>query len=180
MTAPMKKRKTPDMRPKRPAAKPQKSSPAVLTLDEIRLLLELMESSGVAEFELKEAGRRLRIRLKGDAPAQLPSMAPQATMPGPGAQGASVPALASPAAAAGTTVFKSPMVGTFYRSPGPEAEAFVKKGDKVGAETTVCIIEAMKVMNEIKAECIGEIVEVLVENGEPVEYGQPLFLVKTR
>jgi acetyl-CoA carboxylase biotin carboxyl carrier protein len=175
MTAPMKKRKTPDMRPKRPAAKPPKSSPAVLTLDEIRLLLELMDSSGVAEFELKEAGRRLRIRLKGDAPAQLPSMAPQATMSGPGAQGPSVPALASPAAA-GTTVFKSPMVGTFYRSPGPEAEAFVKKGDKVGAETTVCIIEAMKVMNEIKAEMEAEVLEVLVQNGEAVEFGQPLFV----
>src|SRR5688572_235792 len=163
MTAPMKKRKTGDMRPKRPAGKSARSSSAVLTLDEIRRLLELMETAGVAEFELKEAGRRLRIRLKGEAPVQLPAMQAPNVLPGPGAQAAPAPALAGPAAGAGTTVFKSPMVGTFYRSPGPEAESFVKKGDKVGAETTVCIIEAMKVMNEIKAEMEAEVLEVLVQ-----------------
>jgi acetyl-CoA carboxylase biotin carboxyl carrier protein len=88
-----------------------------------------------------------------------------------------VPALVTAGGpAAGTTVFKSPMVGTFYRSPGPEAESFVKKGDKIGPETTVCIIEAMKVMNEIKAEMEAEVLEVLVQNGEAVEFGQPLFV----
>ena len=74
---------------------------------------------------------------------------------------------------------KSPMVGTFYRSPSPDSEPFVAEGQRIAAETVVCIIEAMKVMNEIRAECRGEVVEILVENGEPVEFGQPLFLVKT-
>ena len=77
-------------------------------------------------------------------------------------------------------VFKSPMLGTYYAASSPDAEPFCKAGDLVNPDTTLCIIEAMKVMNEIKAECSGEIVEILVENGEPVEYGQPLFLVKTR
>jgi acetyl-CoA carboxylase biotin carboxyl carrier protein len=74
----------------------------------------------------------------------------------------------------------SPMIGTFYRAPAPDADPFADVGKRVDDESVVCIIEAMKVMNEIKAECVGEIVEVLVENGEPVEFGQPLFLVKTR
>ena len=72
------------------------------------------------------------------------------------------------------------MVGTFYRSPSPEAEPFVGEGTQIGAEDVVCVIEAMKVMNEIKAECQGEVVQILVENGDPVEFGQPLFLVKPR
>ncbi|MGB0333137.1 MAG: acetyl-CoA carboxylase biotin carboxyl carrier protein, partial [Planctomycetota bacterium] len=81
---------------------------------------------------------------------------------------------------AGVEEITSPMIGTFYASPSPDADPFTAVGDRVGDESVVCIIEAMKVMNEIKAECSGEIVEILVENGEPVEYGQPLFLVKTR
>ena len=80
----------------------------------------------------------------------------------------------------GVVEIHSPMVGTFYRSPSPEAEPFVGVGSAVEEETVICIIEAMKVMNEIKAECTGQVVEILVENGEPVEYGQPVFLVKTR
>jgi acetyl-CoA carboxylase biotin carboxyl carrier protein len=168
------------MRTKRLAEKPASNSGAKLTLDEIRRLLDLMESAGVAEFELKEAGRRLRIRLKGEvvtAPLAVPAPV-IAAVSVPGSQAAPATAPPGPAPQAGTTVFKSPMVGTFYRSASPEAELFVKKGDKVGPETTLCIIEAMKVMNEIKAEVDAEVVEVLVQNGEAVEFGQPLFVLK--
>jgi acetyl-CoA carboxylase biotin carboxyl carrier protein len=80
---------------------------------------------------------------------------------------------------AGTEVFTSPMVGTFYRAPSPDAEVFVREGDAINEDSTLCIIEAMKVMNEIKAEMRGEVVEILVQNGEPVDYGQPLFAIKT-
>ena len=112
------------------------------------------------------------------------------SMPVAGVTGATgaVPSAASAggdAAAAGghppgTVPFPSPMVGTFYRSPSPDSEPFASAGTQFDEETTLCIIEAMKVMNEVKAESKGEIVEVLVENGEPVEFGQPLFLVKPR
>ncbi|MBZ0153154.1 MAG: acetyl-CoA carboxylase biotin carboxyl carrier protein, partial [Planctomycetes bacterium] len=88
--------------------------------------------------------------------------------------GSAAPAAAEPQG----EVFKSPMLGTFYRSPSPEAEPFVKPGDRVGADRTLCIIEAMKVMNEIKAEREFEILDILVKNGDPVEFGQPLFLIR--
>ncbi|MBM3976331.1 MAG: acetyl-CoA carboxylase biotin carboxyl carrier protein, partial [Planctomycetes bacterium] len=92
---------------------------------------------------------------------------------------ASAPAAAAaPTRSAEGVPFTSPMVGTFYRSPSPDAESFVEAGSKISEETTLCIIEAMKVMNEIKAEMRGTVVEVLVQNGEPVEFGQPLFLIR--
>jgi len=121
----------------------------------------------------------VRLRRGQEAPAPLP---PVVQWAGPGPSLPAAPAAApagepAPAAPAGPT-FDSPMVGTFYRSPSPDAGPFVSVGERVTAETVVCIIEAMKVMNEIQAEFPGEILEVLVENGEPVEFGQPLFLVK--
>ena len=107
-------------------------------------------------------------------------MAPAALPAAPAAQPAAAPAGPAPALVESddaTEPLASPMVGTFYRAPSPDAEPFVSVGDPVGDDTTICVIEAMKVLNEIKAEMNGRIVEILVENGEPVEFGQPLFRV---
>lgn len=140
-----------------------------------------MKRSELSEFEFEEEGFKLRLsRKNGDAPAQIIHAAPAL----PAAAAAAAPATAPAAAAApveekGVTTINSPMVGTFYAAASPESPAFTKVGDKVGNESIVCIIEAMKVMNEIQAEMSGTITEVLVENGEAVEYGQPLFKIKT-
>lgn len=152
----------------------------------IRNLVRLMERGELRELEIDDSQAGLRIHLRrgsaegtggppvvhvlggAPAPAPLPSAGPSAATP------------AAPVREA-TDVheIKSPMVGTFYRSPTPDSDPFVGEGQRVTDESVVCIIEAMKVMNEIRAECRGEVVEILVENGEPVEFGQPLFLVKT-
>lgn len=149
----------------------------------IKQVVEMMNRSELSEFEFEEEGFKLRLsRNNGNAPTQII----QAAAPAPQAAGAGQPAQASPteestapAEEAGIALIKSPMVGTFYRAASPESPIFTDLGKKVGAESVVCIIEAMKVMNEIHAEISGTITEVLVENGESVEYGQPLFKVKT-
>ncbi|MEL6428812.1 MAG: acetyl-CoA carboxylase biotin carboxyl carrier protein [Planctomycetota bacterium] len=157
----------------------------------IRNLVRIMERGEVDELEIEDdkAGLRVHLRrgpsggygappvmmMQGGAPAAAPAAAASAA--GGDDFGA---APAAPARAAGVEEILSPMIGTFYASPSPDADPFTGVGDRVSDESVVCIIEAMKVMNEIKAETSGEIVEVLVENGEPVEFGQPLFLVKTR
>ncbi len=148
---------------------------------ELKKIVEIMNQNDLAELEIEEEGRRIRLKKAGvepvmaaPAPMAMPAaMAVPAVAPVPGAA-----AEAAPAADDGLQTISAPMVGTFYRSPSPDADAYVQGGSKVGAESVVCILEAMKVMNEIKAECNGEIVKVCVENGEAVEYGQPLFLVK--
>ncbi|MBL8724667.1 MAG: acetyl-CoA carboxylase biotin carboxyl carrier protein [Planctomycetes bacterium] len=151
-------------------------------LDQLERLIELMVQKDVVEVELEEAGARWRVRRK--EPQAVAFAAPQVAMPavvGHHAAPAHAPAAAAAQPAASEPageVFKSPMLGTFYRSPSPEAEAFVKPGDRVSADKTLCIVEAMKVMNEIKAEREFEILDVLVKNGEPVEFGQPLFLIR--
>jgi acetyl-CoA carboxylase biotin carboxyl carrier protein len=148
----------------------------------IRRLVELMNEFDLAEIDLRQEEHRIRLRRGAELPAEAPP-APIAAAPRAAAPAA--PAAApkpEPVAAAddkNVVAIKSPMVGTFYRSPTPEAGPFVKVGDHVGPETTVCMIEAMKVFNELPAECSGQIVAVLVENGEPVEFGQPLFRVDT-
>jgi len=148
----------------------------------IRRLVELMNEFDLAEIDLRQEEHRIRLRRGAELPAEAPP-APVAAAPRAAAPAA--PAAApkpEPVAAAedkNVVAIKSPMVGTFYRSPTPEAGPFVKVGDHVGPETTVCMIEAMKVFNELPAECSGQIVAVLVENGEPVEFGQPLFRVDT-
>lgn len=143
-----------------------------------------MKRTELSEFEFEEEGFKLRLsRDNGGAPAQVIQAAAPAAPPLAAAQpaesAASPEAPAKPVEEAGVTFIKSPMVGTFYRAPSPESPSFADVGKKVGAETVVCIIEAMKVMNEIQAELSGTIIEVLIENGEAVEYGQPLFKVKT-
>lgn len=151
-------------------------------LTQLERLIELMVQKDVVEVELEESGTRWRVRrtepqaVTFAAPTAMAM--PQMTMPhAVGASGASHAAAAGPIEPQGE-VFKSPMLGTFYRAPSPEAESFVKAGDRVTADRTLCIIEAMKVMNEIKAEREFEILDVLVKNGEPVEFGQPLFLIR--
>jgi len=153
-----------------------------LDLKVIKQVVELMKRSELSEFEFEEEGFKLRLsRKNSEGPAQFIQAAPApiaAAAPAPAAVPAAAPA-AAPAEEKGISTITSPMVGTFYAASSPESPAFVKIGDKVGADSIVCIIEAMKVMNEIQSELSGTITEVLVENGEAVEYGQPLFKVKT-
>lgn len=151
-----------------------------LDLAELRRLAELMEQKDLFEVEIEEEGKRVHVvrgAPRGAAPApvmyaQSPAAAPAFAAP------AAAPIAATPPAAPRGTEIASPMVGTFYRSPGPDAASFVEVGDRISKNSVVCIVEAMKVMNEIKAEVDGEILEILVQNGEPVEFGQPLFLVR--
>ena len=145
-----------------------------MDLRKVKKLLDLMEEHELAELELESEGEKVRLR-KNSAAVVTSTPTFVHTMP----------ALDRPAAPAleetkpkDTVEIVSPMVGTFYRAPAPDAESFVQVGLKVEEETVVCIIEAMKVMNAIKAEVKGEVVAILVENGEAVEFGQPLFAVK--
>lgn len=150
-----------------------------MDLKVIKQVVDLMKRSELSEFEIEEEGFKLRLsRKNGEAP-QVIHAAPVAAAPAAAAPAAAPAAAAEPVDETGIEIVKSPMVGTFYSAGSPESPAFAKIGDKVGADSIVCIIEAMKVMNEIQAEISGTITEVLIENGEAVEYGQPLFKVKT-
>ena len=153
----------------------------------IQRLIAMMKRAGVAELDVEDPSTGLKVRVvREGAPsaaaapvvhvlqgggAALPAASPAAAVVASSAAPAAAPAQAG-------TPFQSPMVGTFYRAASPEAEPFASVGTRVGPDTTLCIIEAMKVMNEIKAETSGVITAVLVENGEPVEFGQPLFLIQ--
>jgi acetyl-CoA carboxylase biotin carboxyl carrier protein len=161
-------------------------------MDELRELIALLRENGLAEFELEREGFRVRLRREGTvAPSVYSSEVPPpppATIVRPSTSGpATTPAPSHPGAQAETAasedqdlhIIPSPIVGTFYRSPSPTADAFVKIGSNVEPETVVCIIEAMKLMNEIQAEISGEVAKIYVENGQPVEYGQPLFGIKS-
>ena len=155
-----------------------------MKIEEIKTIVKLMSENDLTEFKIEAEDMHLCIR-RGSQ--QTAAMAPQAVMAAPAVVPATpaaapvpAPAASAPAAApvdAGK-IIESPIVGTFYRSSAPGSDAFVKVGAKVDADTTVCIIEAMKVMNEIKAEKSGVIKEILVENGQPVEFGQPLFILE--
>ncbi len=155
----------------------------------IRRIARIMTSEGVTElsFEDKDAGLKLALKRGQEAPAQAPGQVVlmPGSAPAPAAMPtntAAAPAVGAPEAAPGlapgVVAVESPMVGTFYRAASPESPNFVDPGSKVEEDSVVCIVEAMKVMNEIKAELRGEVVEVLVENGDPVEFGQPLMLIK--
>ena len=137
-------------------------------------LIELMNQNDLVELEIEEEGTRIRLR-KAEARPQAPvMMSAPAGQPGP--QPTAEHAALAPRE--NVVTIKSPMVGTFYRAPSPDSDAFVEANDTVTDDTVICIIEAMKVMNEIKAECRGTIKDILVSNGEPVEYGQPLFVLE--
>lgn len=169
-----------------------------LNMDELRDLVQLIAEHGFTDFELEREGFRVRLRRELAPQIQAQPFAPQ-----PATQGATDAGMASattahvtgamatattphPGAAAeaaaseddGLHIINSPIVGTFYRSPSPTSEPFVRIGSRVEPDSVVCIIEAMKLMNEIQAETVGEVVKIYVENGQPVEYGQPLFGIK--
>jgi len=160
---------------------PGPSGGDIFDVKKVRRLVELMKEHDLAEIDLRQGEQRVRLRRGAEpliaAPAAYP-IAAQPTVAG----SAAAPEKPADAAAmsADLAVIKSPMVGTFYLAASPESPPFVKVGDHVGPETTVCIIEAMKVFNEIPAEISGQVAAVLVENGAPVEFAQPLFKIDTR
>ena len=154
-----------------------------MDLRKLKKLIDLVQESGIAELEITEGEEKVKI-VKGNgalaaaapAPVQfVPQQAPPAPQPSRPAPVATPPA--EPDAAAEGQVVKAPMVGTFYRSPSPDAKAFVEVGQTVKKGDTVCIIEAMKLMNEIETDLGGVVKAILVENGQPVEYGQPLLVI---
>jgi len=157
-----------------------------MNLKEIKDLIEFVVSQELNEFEYEQSGFKIKIRrglpVMFSAPASMPAASNSAAET-PTTAGFTPPAK-EPAARADAGpnihVIKSPIVGTFYRSPGPDAEMFVQTGDSVEKGSVLCIIEAMKLMNEIESEVAGEVVQIYVENGNPVEYGQPLFAIRTR
>jgi acetyl-CoA carboxylase biotin carboxyl carrier protein len=167
-------------------------------LQELKQLIEFLKENKIASFELESGDEKVRISFGNEAgtlaPAQLsqlsqmlsaqagtlPAMhaAPTSQLASPSAAESSAPA--APTEEAGLHTVTSPMVGTFYESPSPGAPAFVKPGDQIEAGQVLCIIEAMKLMNDIESDVAGEIVKRLVTNGQPVEYGQALFTVRER
>ncbi|MEN8150390.1 MAG: acetyl-CoA carboxylase biotin carboxyl carrier protein [Planctomycetota bacterium] len=163
-----------------------------MDLNEVERLMQLMKEHDLVEIELEDPEQGSRIRMKKACPPEVnhhPVLAPTlavpavAPAPAPGAVAVPAPAAEAPAAEeedrSNLIEVPSPMVGSFYRASSPDTDPFVEVGDRIDEESVVCIIEAMKVMNEIKAEVSGEVVEILVQNGEAVEFGQPLFLLRT-
>ncbi|HEX8089577.1 MAG TPA: acetyl-CoA carboxylase biotin carboxyl carrier protein [Blastocatellia bacterium] len=170
-----------------------------MNLKEVKELIELVSEKGFAEFEIEHQGFRLHISRFKEVPAPviqpattpviissaLPVMPDRAAPAQPREAAQTEPAPVQPSSPPEPVIpevqlhtIKSPIVGTFYRSPSPTSDSFVKIGDHVEHDNVVCIIEAMKLMNEIQAEVSGEVVKIYVENGQPVEYGQPLFGIK--
>ncbi len=142
----------------------------------IEEMLELMESRGLVELEMEHQGLRIRLKKASSSPApQVVEYVAGVPAPIP-----AVPTAPKPAEESHRIVIKSPMVGTFYRAPAPDAPPFVEIGQDLDIGQVVCMIEAMKLMNEIKSEVAGRIAEILVENGAPIEFGQPLFMVEPR
>jgi acetyl-CoA carboxylase biotin carboxyl carrier protein len=149
-----------------------------MDLRKLKKLIDLVQESGIAELEITEGEEKVKI-VKGGAVSV--SQAPLAPVQPPPVQPAAVapPAapVAKPEAGQEGHVLKAPMVGTFYRSPSPDAKAFIDVGQSIKEGQTICIIEAMKLMNEIESDASGVVKAILVENGQPVEYGQPLFII---
>ena len=153
-----------------------------MELKEVRQIIELMNTNGLSEFELEENGVRIMIKKGQETPvihavqaAVVPPVVTAPPAPKPAEQAAPSASAAVPANCAEV---KAPFVGTFYRAPSPDAEPYVKEGQEVNAETVLCIVEAMKVMNEIKAEVHGIVREILIENARPVQYGQVMFKIE--
>ncbi|MES1941917.1 acetyl-CoA carboxylase biotin carboxyl carrier protein subunit [Salinisphaera sp. T5B8] len=155
-----------------------------MDIRKLKKLIELVEDSGIAELEITEGEESVRIG-RYPAPGSIPAAPPQPAAAAP----APAPAPAETNNASNSSaddeddtpeghIVRSPMVGTFYRAPAPDAKPFVEVGDKIGPTDTLCIIEAMKMLNQIEAEVAGEVSAVLVENGQPVEFDQPLFVVR--
>lgn len=153
-----------------------------MDLRKLKKLIDLVEQSGIAELEITEGEEKVRISRSGSAQPAVP-MAPPAAVAAP--TSAQLPAAGPPSADQADTatseaegyIMRAPMVGTFYRSPAPGAKAFVEVGQSVSEGEALCIIEAMKLLNEIESDRAGTIKAILVDNGHPVEYGQPLFVI---
>jgi acetyl-CoA carboxylase biotin carboxyl carrier protein len=149
-----------------------------MDLRKLKTLIELVETSGIAELEIQEGEERVRITRSQVAAAVSPPLSTHVALPGVApAPGVPAPATESGPPAVEGHVVKSPMVGTFYRAATPGAKAFVDVGDTVEEGATLCIIEAMKLMNEIEADKSGVVKAILTENGQPVDFGQPLFVI---
>jgi acetyl-CoA carboxylase biotin carboxyl carrier protein len=160
-------------------------------MQELRELVEFLKANEIAEFDMEQADLKVRIKFAG-APAAAPSLdlaqlsrlvsaAPAASAAGTPASAAHAASAAAPAAAEEKLhEVKSPIVGTFYESPAPGAPAFVQVGDQVEVGQVLCIVEAMKLMNEIESDVAGEVVKRIATSGQPVEYGQPLFAIRPR
>lgn len=153
-----------------------------MDLKDIKAIIDLMKKNSVSEFELEKQDFKIRLKrgMTGGG-VLVPTTEEAQPVIAYAPQPAALPAPPPPAPAGAATTepeIKSPMIGTFYRSPSPESGAYVEVGTEVNPDTVVCIIEAMKVMNEIKAEVRGVITQVLVENAKPVEFGQPLFKIR--
>jgi len=152
-----------------------------MDIRKVKKLIELLEESDVAEIEIHEGEESVRISRSSSAAAPAVFAAPAAVAAAP----AAAPAAPTPAPADSSKepeeptghLIRSPMVGTFYRAPSPEAKVFVEEGQAVTKGDTLCIIEAMKILNQIETDASGKVIEVLVENGQPVEYNQPLFVI---
>jgi acetyl-CoA carboxylase biotin carboxyl carrier protein len=142
---------------------------------EIRRLADLLREYGLTEIEIEREGVRVRLRRELAGPVAAPTAAAASAAP---AQVESVASAMPAPSQAHLLTIESPMVGTFYRAPSPDAQPFVREGDRVKKGQVVCIVEAMKLMNEIESKVAGRVMKVLVENAQPVEYGQPLFLVE--
>ena len=156
---------------------------ASVNMDELRELIGLLRENGLAELELENEGFRVRLRRESSASEPVGyTAAPPSPAPAPAPATPAHPGTQATTAASQDQdlhIIPSPIVGTFYRSPSPTADPFVKIGSNVEPESVVCIIEAMKLMNEIQAEATGEVVKIYVENGQPIEYGQPLFGIRS-
>ncbi len=150
-----------------------------MDLRKLKTLIDLVSDSNISELEITEAEGKVRIVKGAVAAAPVYAPAPAApAAPAPASPAAAATAAPEPVPEAAGKVIKSPMVGTFYRSASPGAKAFVEIGDAVKEGEPVCIIEAMKIMNEIEADCEGKVLRILCENGQAVEFGQPLFIVE--
>jgi acetyl-CoA carboxylase biotin carboxyl carrier protein len=147
-----------------------------MDLRKLKKLIDLVQESGISELEITEGEEKVKIVKGGGASVSPTAPAAQAAPVASAAPSTPAPA-AEPDAGPEGHVLKAPMVGTFYRTPSPDAKAFVEVGQAVKEGQTICIIEAMKLMNEIEADASGIVKAVLVENGQPVEYGQPLFII---
>lgn len=151
-----------------------------MDLKDLKAIIDLMKKNSITELELERQEFKIRLKrgiaaLPASEEPQIAVYAPNSVVPLPTAAAANVQALPT---ASNDLEIRSPMIGTFYRAPSPEAVNYVEIGSEVNADTVVCIIEAMKVMNEIKAEAKGVITQILVENAKPVEFGQPLFKIR--
>jgi acetyl-CoA carboxylase biotin carboxyl carrier protein len=155
-----------------------------MDLKDIKAIIDLMRKNSLSEFELERQDFKIKLKrgvtggiVPMDEPVAVPYAVPVAG-PAPGAPVAAAPPPAAAVSSPSLSEIKSPMIGTFYRAPSPESQPYVEVGAEVNPDTIVCLIEAMKVMNEIKAEVKGVVTHILVENAKPVEFGQPLFRIR--